>query len=83
MKTKIDDKAELIFSMVMKLGENNYSEQTKAMIWAECERNEDLRKKAINYLYGSSQSAPNNLYKLHTAIVEVFFTDPATGKVRL
>ena len=83
MKKVVDDKADLIFSMVMKLGENNYSEMTKAMIWAEAERNETLRKLAVNYLFGSSQSAPNNLYKLHTEIVNIFFTDPATKEVRL
>lgn len=83
MKKIIDDKADLIFSMVMKLGQGNYSEMTKSAIWAEAERNEELRKLAVNYLFGSSQSAPNNLYKLHTKIVEVFFTDPATGEVRL
>lgn len=83
MKTRIDEKTDLIFSMVMKLGQNNYSDSTKSAIWAEAERNESLRKLAVNYLYGSSQSAPNNLYKLHTAIVEVFFTDPATGEVRI
>lgn len=83
MKTRVDEKTDLIFSMVMKLGQNNYSEQTKAMIWAEAERNEGLRKKAINYLYCSSPSAPKYLYELHTAIVEVFFTDPATGEARI
>ena len=83
MKTRIDEKTDLIFSMVMKLGQNNYSDSTKSAIWAEAERNEGLRKLAVNYLYGSSQSAPNNLYKLHTKIVEVFFTDPATGEVRI
>lgn len=83
MKTRFDEKADLIFSMVMKLGQNNYSEQTKAMIWAEAERNESLRKLAVNYLYCSSERAPMNLHKLHTAIVEVFFTDPATGEARI
>lgn len=83
LKTRIDEKADLIFSMVMKLGENNYSDSTKAAIMAEAERNEELRKLAVNYLYCSSQSAPMNLYKLHTKIVEVFFTDPATGEVRV
>lgn len=83
MKNRIDEKADLIFSMVMKLGQNNYSDHTKAMIWAEAERNESLRKLAVNYLYCSSERAPMNLHKLHTAIVEVFFTDPATGEVRI
>lgn len=83
MKATLDQEADLIYSMVMKLGENNYSDSTKAVIWAEAERNQELRKLAVNYLFGSSQSAPMNLYKLHTKIVEVFFTDPATGEVRV
>lgn len=83
MKTAFDQEADLIFSMVMKLGENNYSEMTKAAIWAEAERNQTLRKLAVNYLFGSSEKAPMNLYKLHTEIVSVFFTDPATGEVRV
>ena len=83
MKTEFDQEADLIYSMVIKLGEDNFSDSTKAAIWAEATRNQTLRKLAVNYLFGSSEKAPMNLYKLHTEIVNVFFTDPATGEVRV
>lgn len=77
MKNYKDPEAELIFNMVMKLGENNYSEQTKAAIWAECVRNTELRNQATMYLYGSSERANLTLYRLHTIIVEKFFSEVA------
>ena len=75
MLTKKDPEAELLFAMVMKLGENNYSEHTKAAIWAECVRNTELRNQASVYLYGSSARADLTLYRLHTIIVEKFFPE--------
>lgn len=83
MKTRIDEKTDLIFSMVMRLGQDNYSDSTKGAILAEAERNEKLRRLAVNYLYCSSDKAPANLEKLRNAIIEIFFTDPATGEVRI
>lgn len=77
MISKKDPEAELIFNMVMKLGENNYSEHTKAAIWAECVRNTELRNQAVMYLYGSSERSELNLYRLHTMIVEKFFSEVA------
>lgn len=77
MISKKDPEAELIFAMVMKLGENDYSEHTKAAIWAECTRNAELRNKASMYLYGSGERSELNLYRLHTAIMEKFFSEVA------
>jgi hypothetical protein len=75
--------AKLVFEMVMKLGgESNYSERTKAAIWAECQKLE-LTNQALMYLSGSSERASTNLYNLHTTIVEKFFTHPVTGEVTL
>jgi hypothetical protein len=81
MLKTVDQEAELIFGMVMKLGQSDYSQMTKSAIWAECESNTKIRNLAVQYLAGSSQSATLNLYKLHTAVMEVFFTDPITGKL--
>jgi hypothetical protein len=76
MLNRPDQEAELIFAMVMKLGgEHNYSEHTKATIWAECNRNPKLRNLALQYLAGSSNRADLNLHRLHTEIVEVFFPE--------
>lgn len=85
MLNRLDQEAELIFSMVMKLaGSDDYfSEGTKATIWAECRRNAKLRNLALLYLSGNSNRAEINLHRLHTAIVEEFFTDPRTGEVRI
>jgi len=85
MLTKPDQEAELVFAMVMKLaGSDDYfSEGTKATIWAECRRNAKLRNLAALYLVGSSSRADLNLSRLHTAIIEEFFTDPRTGEVTL
>ena len=85
MLTRPDQEAELLFAMVMKLaGSDDYfSEGTKATIWAECRRNAKLRNLALLYLSGNSNRAEINLHRLHTAIVEEFFTDPRTGEVRI
>jgi hypothetical protein len=73
----------MVFEMVMKLGgETNYSERTKAAIWAECQKVE-LTNQALLYLSGSSERAHTSLYNLHTTIVAKFFTDPITGEVRV
>ena len=72
-----DIEAELVYDMVMKLGQDDYSARTKAAIWGEATRNTELRRLAVNYLFGSSQSAPMNLYKLHTAIMAEFFSEVA------
>jgi hypothetical protein len=83
MTTKINREAEFVFKMVMKLGgESNYSDSTKSAIWAECQKLE-LRNQALIYLSGSSERAGQNLYSLHTTIVDKFFTDPRTGEVTL
>ena len=70
-----DQEAKLVFAMTMKLGggEDNYSEYGKAEIWAECVRNPRLRNLALQYIVGSSSRAELNLYRLHTAIAEIFF----------
>ena len=83
MLRTVDQEAELIFSMVMKLGENDYSERTKAAIWEECVNNTKIRNLALQYLAGDSSRADLNLYRLHTAIVDEFFTDPVTREVTL
>lgn len=83
MPKKQNEEAELIFSMVMKLGQGNYSDSTKSVIWAECNRNVKIRNIALQYLAGNSNRAELNLYRLHTAIVEEFFTDPVTKEVTL
>lgn len=77
MSKSKDIEAELIYDMVMKLGQGDYSDRTKATIWGEATRNTELRRLAVNYLFGSSQSAPMNLYKLHTAIMAEFFSEVA------
>jgi hypothetical protein len=70
-----DQEAKLVFAMTMKLGggEDNYSEYAKAEIWAECARNPRLRNLALQYIVGNSNRAELNLYRLHTAIAEIFF----------
>ena len=70
-----DQEAKLVFAMTMKLGggEDNYSEYAKAEIWAECVRNPKLRNIALQYIVGNSNRAELNLYRLHTAISEIFF----------
>lgn len=77
IKNNQDPEAELIYNMVMKLGQDDFSDRTKATIWGEATRNIELRRLAVNYLFGSSQSAPVNLYKLHTAIMAEFFSEVA------
>lgn len=79
MISKKDPEGELLFAMVMKLagGEQVYSEHTKAAIWAECSRNTELRNQATMYLYGSSGRADLNLYRIHTMLVEKFFSEVA------
>jgi hypothetical protein len=79
MISKKDPEGELLFAMVMKLagGEQVYSEHTKAAIWAECGRNTELRNQATMYLYGSSERADLNLYRIHTMLVEKFFSEVA------
>jgi hypothetical protein len=79
MISKKDPEAELLFAMVMKLagGAEVYSEHTKAAIWAECVRNTELRNQATMYLYGSSERAHLTLHRLHTIIVEKFFSEVA------
>lgn len=73
IKNNQDPEAELIYNMVMKLGKDDYSDRTRAAIFGEATRNTELRRLAVNYLFDSSENAPMNLYKLHTAIVEKFF----------
>lgn len=70
-----DQEAKLVFAMTMKLGggESNYSEEEKSAIWAECGRNPRLRNLALQYIAGSSNRSELNLYRLHTAIAEIFF----------
>jgi hypothetical protein len=77
MKNTGDQEGELIYNMVMKLGQDDFSDRTKATIWAEATRNLELRRLAVNYLFGSSQNAHLNLHKLHTAIMETFFSEVA------
>jgi hypothetical protein len=74
--------AKMVFEMVMKLGgAENYSERTKAAIWAECLKPE-LQNQALLYLSGSSERAHTSLYNLHTTIVDKFFRDPITSELR-
>ena len=77
MKNNKDPEAELIYNMVMKLGEDNFSDRTKAAIWAEATTNKELRNQALMYLCGSSERAPQTLYRLHTMIVDKFFSEVA------
>lgn len=84
VKQKLDQEAETIFAMVLKLGggESEYSPHTKAMIWAECRKNTELRNQAVLYLYGSSERAKLNLERLTETIIRIFFTD-RKGQVTL
>lgn len=77
IKNNQDPEAELIYNMVMKLGQDNYSDRTKSAIWAEATTNKELRNQALMYLCGSSERASLNLYRLHTMIVEKFFSEVA------
>lgn len=77
MISKKDPEAELLYAMVMKLGQDDYSYRTKSAIWAECVRNTELRNQATIYLYGSSERSELNLYRLHTMIVDKFFSEVA------
>lgn len=84
MKVELDQEAETLFAMVMKLGggESAYSDHTKAQIWGECKKNTELRNETILYLYGSSERAKLNLERLTETITRIFFTD-REGKVTL
>lgn len=76
MITKPDQEAKLVYEMVMKLGgESNYSESEKSAIMAECQRSPELRNQALIYLCGSSERSEMNLYRLHTTIMEKFFSE--------
>lgn len=48
------------------------SEQTIAMVWAECHRNEQIVSLAGNYLVGSYERAEKNLTKLQDTLRLVF-----------
>lgn len=48
------------------------SEQTIAMVWAECHRNEQIVSLAGMYLVGSYERAERNLQKLQDTLRVVF-----------
>lgn len=48
------------------------SEQTIAMVWAECERNGEIQRLTTNYVWGSFDKAKSNLDKLESKLREVF-----------
>jgi hypothetical protein len=74
LKTRKDDRAEFAFEMVMKLGGgfDNYSLHTQSAIWAECYRNEEVKRLAGMYLIGSSERAELNLNNLKQKLYEMF-----------
>lgn len=48
------------------------SEQTMAMVWAECGRNAEIQRLTTNYVWGSFDKAKSNLAKLEAKLSEVF-----------
>ncbi len=64
----------LIYDLVLKRG-GEYSDSTKATIWAEATRNPKLRNLALLYLVADSKRADLTLSRLMAGIEEVFFAD--------
>lgn len=48
------------------------SEQTIAMVWAECERNPEIQRLTTNYVWGSFDRASHNKQALENKLREVF-----------
>ena len=70
-----NQEAEMIFSLVMKRGNSDYSEYTKAQIWAEATSNPKLKDLALLYLVGNSTRADHNLARLNAEVEAVFFSN--------
>lgn len=76
MKRQTDSRGDFAFEIVDKMvgGAVAYwvSERTVAMVWAECQSNENIKRLAGMYLVGSSERAEGNLAKLKAELVSVF-----------
>lgn len=70
--------SEFAFEQTMRLagGQDQYSLQVVALIWAECYRNEKIIQLSKNYLYGMSEIAERNLERLNAELRSVFQLDP-------
>lgn len=78
MATQKDIYAEFAYEQALRLGggASNFSEYTKAQIWAECYRNESIKTRSGMYLVGASARAEYNLKNLDALLRKVFgFTD--------
>ena len=74
LNTKKDERVKFVFDLVMNLagGQDKYAQSTLGAIWAECERNTELKNLAGLYLAGSSDRAEQNLAKLKAKVYSVF-----------
>ena len=74
MATQKDIYTQFAFEQALRLGGGaaNFSEFTKAQIWAECDRNESIKTRAGMYLVGSSERADHNLKNLDALLRKVF-----------
>jgi hypothetical protein len=79
MKRQTDSRGEFAFEVVDKMvgGAVAYwvSERTVAMVWAECQNNDNIKRLAGMYLIGSSERAEGNLARLKAELVAVFGID--------
>jgi hypothetical protein len=84
MATQKDIYAQFAYEQALRLGggAGNFSEFTKAQIWAECQRNESIKTRAGMYLVGSSNRAKHNLDTLDILLRKVFgFAEPESELV--
>ena len=70
--------SEFAYEQTLRLagGEDTYSIHTLAMIYAECYKNEEIRRLSKMYLFGSSEYAHRNLTRLNEQLGLVFGLEP-------
>lgn len=76
MIVKPKEEVQLVFDLVMKRGNYDYSEMTKSAIFAEASTNPKLKNLALLYLVATSQRAELMLERLTAEIDQVFFSQP-------
>lgn len=75
VKRVIPMEVSFAFEQVMKLGggEHEYGDSTKAAIWAEVERNTEIQRLSVSYLFGNSEKANERLERLQDKLRSIFF----------
>lgn len=74
MKAERNDYADVAFWEAVKLagGEKECGTSLLSALWTDCRADQHLQALAKNYLWGSSQKAPENLAKLREALQAKF-----------